>query len=49
MAATIATITPYLKEVYQGRIREQLNNDVKTLKRITRSNSGVTTRSTAST
>lgn len=43
MAATIATITPYLKEVYQGRIREQLNNDVKTLKRITRSNSGVTT------
>jgi hypothetical protein len=43
MAATIATITPYLKEVYQGRIREQLNNDVKTLKRITRSSSGVTT------
>jgi hypothetical protein len=42
MAATIATITPYLKEVYQGRIREQLNNDTKTLKRILRSSAGVT-------
>lgn len=42
MAATIATITPYLKEVYQGRIREQLNNDTKTLKRIMRTNAGVT-------
>jgi len=42
MAATLATITPYLKEVYQGRIREQLNTEVVTLKRITRSSSGVT-------
>jgi hypothetical protein len=42
MPATLATITPYLKEVYEGRIREQLNNDVKTLKRIERSSSGVT-------
>lgn len=42
MAATLTSITPYLKEVYQGRIREQLNNDTKTLKRIMRSNAGVT-------
>lgn len=42
MPATINTITPYLKEVYQGRIREQLNQDVTTLKRITKSGSGVT-------
>ena len=42
MAATLATITPYLKEVYQGRIREQLNTEIVTLKRITRSSSGVT-------
>lgn len=42
MAATLASITPFLKEVYQGRLREQLNNDTKTLKRIMRSSSGVT-------
>ena len=42
MAANINSITPYLKEVYQGRIREQLNQDTKTLKRIMRSSSGVT-------
>ena len=42
MSATLATITPYLKEVYQGRIREQLNTDTKTLKRIMRSSAGVT-------
>ena len=42
MAATIASITPYLKEVYQGRLREQLFNEILTLKRITRSNAGVT-------
>lgn len=42
MPASLATITPFLKEVYQGRIREQLSNEVKTLKRITRSSSGVT-------
>lgn len=43
MAATLASIAAYLKEVYEPRIREQLNNDVKTLKRITRSSSGVST------
>lgn len=42
MAATLSTITPYLKEVYQGRIREQINSETKTLKRIQRSSSGVT-------
>jgi hypothetical protein len=41
MAATLSTITPLLKEVYEGRIREQLNNEVTALKRITRSSSGV--------
>ena len=42
MAATLATIDSYLKEVYQGRIREQLNEEIVALKRITRSGSGVT-------
>lgn len=41
MAATLTSITPILKEVYQGRIREQLNNNTKTLKRILRSSAGV--------
>ena len=41
MAANLSSITPLLKEVYQGRIREQLNNDIVTLKRVTRSASGV--------
>lgn len=42
MPATINSITPYLKEVYQGRIRKQLNDEITTLKRITRSGAGVT-------
>jgi hypothetical protein len=42
MPATLATIDSYLKEVYQGRIREQLNDEIVALKRITRSGSGVT-------
>lgn len=42
MGATLTNITPYMKEVYQGRIREQLNSDTKTLKRIMRSSAGVT-------
>jgi len=42
MPATLATIESYLKEVYQGRIREQLNDEIVALKRITRSGSGVT-------
>lgn len=42
MPATVSSITPYLKEVYQGRIREQLNTEILTLKRITRTSAGVT-------
>jgi len=42
VAATLATIEPYLKEVYTGKIRRQLNEEITTLRRITRSGSGVT-------
>lgn len=42
MAATLTSIEPYLKEVYTGKIRRQLNEEITTLKRITRSNAGVT-------
>lgn len=42
MVANINSITPILKEVYTGKIRDQLNNDVKTLKRIQRSSDGIT-------
>lgn len=42
MGATLATITPYLKEVYTGRIREQLQNETVLLKRIESSSDGVT-------
>jgi len=40
--ATLASITPYLKEVYTGKIRRQLNDDITTLKRITRSDANIT-------
>jgi len=42
MAATLTSIESYMKEVYVGRIREQLNDEIVALKRITRSGSGVT-------
>ncbi len=42
MAATIAAVTPYLKEVYRGKIIDQLQSEVIALKRITRSSAGVT-------
>jgi hypothetical protein len=42
MTATLATVTPIMKEVYRGRIREQLNNEIVALKRMTRSSAGVT-------
>lgn len=42
MGTTLATIEPYMKEVYQGRIRKQLNDEIVALKRITRSSNGVT-------
>lgn len=41
MAATLATIEPYLKEVYTGKIRRQINDSITTLKRVTRSGAGV--------
>ena len=41
MAATLASIDAYLKEVYTGKIRRQLNDSITTLKRITRSGSGI--------
>lgn len=41
MPATLATIDAYLKEVYTGKIRRQLNDEITTLKRITRSDAGV--------
>lgn len=42
MSTNIASVTPYMKEFYQGRIREQLNNEIVALKRIERSSAGVT-------
>ena len=42
MATNLSTIESYMKEVYQGRIREQLNDEIVALKRVTRSGSGVT-------
>ena len=41
MPATLATIDSYLKEVYTGKIRKQLNDEIVTLKRVTRSGAGV--------
>lgn len=41
MPATLATIESYLKEVYSDKIRRQLNDEITTLKRITRSGAGV--------
>ena len=40
--ANLASITPYLKEVYTGKIRRQLNDDITTLKRITKTDANVT-------
>lgn len=42
MPTNLSTIESYMKEVYQGRIREQLNDEIVALKRVTRSGSGVT-------
>jgi hypothetical protein len=43
MAATLATVGALLKEVYEPRVREQLNSDILTLKRITKTSAGVST------
>lgn len=42
MPATLSTISAIVKEIYEGPMREQLNNDTIALKRIERSSSGVT-------
>lgn len=42
MAVTMATIDNILKDIYEGDLREQLNNDVVGLRRIERSASGIT-------
>lgn len=42
MTATTTTLTNITKEIYEGEIREQLNNDVMTLKRIERTSRGTT-------
>lgn len=42
MPANLNTISPILKEVYRGRVREQLNEEIVALKRMTRSSAGVT-------
>lgn len=42
MPATLATVAELMKEVYQPRIREQLNDDTTTLARITRSSANIT-------
>lgn len=42
MPATLATLNAITKEIYEGDIREQLNNEVVTLKRIEATNRGVT-------
>lgn len=42
MAASLATLTNITKEIYEGEIREQLNNDVLTLRRIEKTSRGTT-------
>ena len=41
MGSTLASIDATLKEVYEGTIREQLNDDIVALKRVQRSSSGI--------
>lgn len=42
MPASMTTVSAILKEIYEGQIQEQLNNDVVALKRIERTSEGVT-------
>jgi hypothetical protein len=39
---TLSTLSAILKEIYEGELREQLNNDVVGLRRIERSSEGIT-------
>jgi hypothetical protein len=41
MGATLATVAAICKEIYEPRVRKQLNDEAKTLKRIQRSSDGV--------
>lgn len=41
MGSTLASIDATLKEVYEGDVRRQLNDDIVALKRVTRSSDGV--------
>jgi hypothetical protein len=41
MPATLATLNAITKEIYEGDVREQLNNDVVTLRRIEKTSRGV--------
>lgn len=42
MPATMTTVSAILKEIYEGQVQEQLNNDVVALRRIERSSEGIT-------
>jgi len=42
MPATMTTVSSLLKEVYEKQLREQLNNDVVTLRRVEKTSEGVT-------
>ena len=42
MTVTMSTLSAITKEVYEGSLRKQLNDEVKTLRRIERSSNGVT-------
>lgn len=42
MPATMTTVSSILKEVYEGKVREQINNDVVALRRIEKTSEGVT-------
>ena len=41
MGSTLTSIDATLKEVYEGSVREQLNDDIVGLKRVLRSSDGV--------
>lgn len=43
MPATMATVAAILKEIYEPKVREQLENSTKALKRIEKSGEGITT------
>ena len=42
MPASLTTVTAITKELYEGTLQKQLNDDIKTLKRVERTSEGVT-------